>query len=122
MPSPRRSQQLGALALLWVLALQMALPVAHASAHASFSALAAHDATHSLQPAGASQPGVSDPAACPICQSLQARVAALPPARSALAPCVAASVPFASPLPIPAHVARSAYAPRAPPSEALSLA
>jgi hypothetical protein len=115
-------QRVGAFAVVALLALQMALPVAHASAHASFSALAAHDATHSLQPAGASQPGVSDPATCPICQSLHARAAALPPAPSEATPWVATGVAFAPPLPIPAHYARSAHAPRAPPSAALSLA
>ena len=100
----------------------MALPVAHASAHASFSAVAAHDATHSLQPAGATQPDTSDPAACPICQSLHARAAALHAVPGEAAPCVSTGVAFAPPLPIPAHVARSAHAPRAPPLEALPLA
>jgi hypothetical protein len=113
-------QRVGAFALLALLALQMALPVAHASAHAGFSARAA-GATQTLQPAAARQ-DASDPAACPVCQSLHARAAALPPAPLAAALSVSAGVAVAPPLEIPAHVARTAYSPRAPPLEAHPLA
>jgi hypothetical protein len=113
-------RKLGAFAVLALLALQMGLPAAHASAHASFSA-AAGSPVQELQPAAA-QHDASDPAACPICQSLHARVAVLTPAPTTACASVPAAVAVAPPLPIPASVVHSAHAPRAPPSEALSLA
>lgn len=121
---PPRSRQLGVIALLWALALQLSLPIAHASAHAAFDgSTGAHCGTQQeLGPAGATQPDPSDGAACPVCQSLHAKPAMLSQALGAHALCASETALFATAQRIHAGATHRAHAPRAPPLEALSLA
>jgi hypothetical protein len=115
-----------ALATLLALALQLELPVAHASAHFGSAdsdlVLAQGAPGQQLQPASATHGRAHDAAACPICQSLHAKPAVTPPAAPERALPERAAL-----LPAPAQrphdcVARSGHPPRAPPLASLSLA
>ena len=121
---PPRSRRLGVvITLLWALALQMALPVAHATAHAAFAAStgAACEKIQELKPAGVTLPGLGDPASCPVCQSLHARTALQAQALRADALCASETTVLATAQRIHADGTHRAHAPRAPPL-ALSLA
>jgi len=118
-------RKLGVLAVLFALALQMELPVAHASQHGdagstSVAARADGAASPRLSPAGPH--ATHDPASCPICQSLHAKPSALLPAAPARSATEAVGVPVATAQRAHACVARSGNPPRAPPLEALALA
>jgi hypothetical protein len=119
----RKARLLGALLLLWALALQSALPVVHASAHAVSAATSdAHTVPSELYAAAATHASPGDPASCPVCQSLHGKPAVMPPAPSAHA-FSATQVAFtATAQRIHAAATHRAHAPRAPPLEALSLA
>jgi len=119
-------QRILALAILFALALQLELSVAHAAAHFgsgdSELAFAQGAPAQQLQPASATHGRGHDAASCPICQSLHANPAVTPP------PAPERPLPeIASLLPAPAQrphdcVARSGHPPRAPPLASLSLA
>jgi hypothetical protein len=115
-----------ALAMLFGLALQLELPVAHAQAHFgsgdSDLVLARSAPPQQLLPASARHGHEHDASSCPICQSLHAKPAVTPPAAPER------QLPeIASLLPAPAQrphdcVARSGHPPRAPPQTSHSLA
>lgn len=118
-------RKLGVLAVLAALALQLELPVAHASQHgdaapASISAWSHAPAQPQLSP-GAGH-AAHDPASCPVCQSLHAKPSALPPSAPARGLPDSVSVPLATPQRAHARVARTGHPPRAPPLVALALA
>jgi hypothetical protein len=122
---PRRSGRPGVvIALLWTLALQMSLPVAHATAHAVFDgSTGAHCGTQQdLRSAGVTQPDRGDEAACPVCQSLHAKPAVRSQTLGARALCASETALCATSQRIHAGATHRAHAPRAPPLEALSLA
>ena len=116
-------RRLCVLSMLGALALQMGLPVAHASVHAAFASIGAQaqgSQPPDLRPAAA-HASAHDPRACRVCQSLHAKPA-LPLAQPARAlpergPALVATAQCAE-----SRTAQSDHPPRAPPLEALSLA
>ena len=122
----RVRQRFLALAMLFALALQLELPVAHAPAHFGSAdselALAGGAPPQQLQPASALHGRGHDAASCPICQSLHAKPAVTPPAAPERPlPELGTLLPAASSRPHDC-VARSGHPPRAPPLASLSLA
>jgi hypothetical protein len=111
--------------MLFALALQLELPVAHAPAHFgsgdSDLALAQGTPPQQLQPASAKHGRAHDASSCPICQSLHAKPAVTPPA-AAERPLPELASLLAAPAQRPRDcVARGGHPPRAPPTS-LSLA
>ena len=123
---PRVRHRILALAMLFALAIQLELPVAHAPAHFgsgdSELVLAKSAPPQQLQPASAAHGRAHDASSCPICQSLHAKPAVTPPAAPARRLPELASL-LSAPAQRPHHcVARSGHPPRAPPQTSLSLA
>ena len=115
-----------AFAMLFALAVQLELPIAHAPAHFgsgdSDLALAKSAPPQQLQPASAAHGRAHDAASCPICQSLHAKPAVTLPAATARPLPELASLLSERPQRPHDCAARSGHPPRAPPQTSLSLA